>query len=103
MEPITLEDSDPKAPYAVPIVIVTELFHAVSLIYCYIRYMSSGQAGFVLGAVGYGVLASMGMWCILFGLSGGRVSSRTGADKRTSGFPFANAEAYNKKQDVKMR
>jgi hypothetical protein len=100
-EPISMEDSDPKAPYAVPIVRITALFHTVSLIYCYIKYMSSGQVGFALGAVGYGLLAAMGMWCILFATSGGKISRRTGADKRTSGFPFKNAEAYNKKRDKK--
>jgi glutathione S-transferase len=98
-EPISMDDSDPKAPYAVPIVRITTLFHTASLIYCYIRYMNSGQVGFALGAVGYGLLAAMGLWCILFATSEGKISRRTGADKRTSGFPFKNAEAYNKKRD----
>lgn len=101
-EPVSMEDSDPKAPYAVPIVRVTAIFHTISLIYCYIRYTSSGQVGFVLGAAGYGGLAATGLWCILFATSGGKISSRTGADKRTSGFPFKNAEAYNRKRDKKM-
>ena len=55
-----------------------------------------------MGAVGYGLLAAMGLWCVLFATSGGKISRRTGADKRTSGFPFKNAEAYNKKLDKKM-
>jgi glutathione S-transferase len=101
-EPVSMEDSDPKAPYAVPIVRVTALFHTMSMIYCYIRYMGSGQVGFALGAAGYGGLAGMGLWCILFATSGGKISRRTGADKRTSGFPFKNAEAYNRKRDKKM-
>ena len=101
-EPISMDDSDPKAPYAVPIVRITTLSHTASLIYCYIRYMNSGQVGFALGAVGYGLLAAMGLWCVLFATSGGKISRRTGADKRTSGFPFKNAEAYNKKRDKKM-
>jgi hypothetical protein len=100
-EPVSMEDSDPKAPYAVPIVRVTALFHAIFLIYCYIRYMSSGQLGFALGAAGYGVLAAMGIWCILFATSGGHISRRTGVDKRTSGFPFKNTEAYSKRRDKK--
>lgn len=101
-EPISMDDSDPKAPYAVPIVRITTLFHTASLIYCYIRYMNSAQVGFALGAVGYGLLAAMGLWCVLFATSGGKISRRTGADKRTSGFPFKNVEAYNKKRDKKM-
>lgn len=40
----------------------------------------------------------MGLWCLLFGGSNsGHISRRTGADKRTSGFPFANAAAEKKK------
>jgi hypothetical protein len=101
-EPISLEDLDPKAPYAVPIVRVTALFHALFLIYCYIRYVNSGQLGFALGAAGYGLLAAMGMWCILFATSGGNISRVTGTDKRTSGFPFRNTKAYSKRRDKKV-
>ena len=101
-EPISMEDSDPKAPYALPIIRVTTLFHVISLIFCYMRYVNSGQAGFVLGAIGYGLLSAMGMWFIVFGTTARRLSKRTGADKRTSGFPFTNSEAYNRKRDKKM-
>jgi hypothetical protein len=101
-EPISTDDSDPKAPYAVAIVRITTLFHTASLTYCYIRYVNSGQVGFALGAVGYGLLAAMGLWCVLFATSEGKISRRTGADERTSGFPFKNAEAYNKKRDKKL-
>jgi hypothetical protein len=100
-EPVTIEDSDPKAPYAVPVLRLTMIFHALATIYCYTSYVSTGQAGFVLGAVGYGALATMGLWCVMFATSGGKISRRTGADKRTSGFPFKNEKAYNKKIDKK--
>jgi len=60
-------------------------------------FVSSSQAGFALGIVGYGLMSAMGMWCMLFASEGGRISKRTGADKRTSGFPFKNAEADKKK------
>lgn len=96
-----MEDSDPKAPYAVPIVRITTLYHCVSLVYCYVWYVNSGQVGFALGAVGYGFMSAMGLWSVLFGTSGGRISKRTGADKRTTGFPFKNTKAYNKKVDKK--
>jgi hypothetical protein len=33
----------------------------------------------------------------MFGSDKGRISRRTGADKRTSGFPFKNAEADKKR------
>ena len=101
-EPVSLEDNDPKAPYAVPILRITTMFHALGTIYCYMRYVKYSQTGYMLGAVGYGMMASMGLWCVVFGTSGGRISKRTGADKRTTGFPFKNVSAYDKRKDKKM-
>ncbi len=96
-----MEDSDPKAPYAVPVVRLTTIFHSLAAIYCYTTYLYAGQSGFMLGVVGYGSLAAMGLWCVMFATSQGKISRRTGADKRTSGFPFKNERAYNKKLDKK--
>ncbi len=59
--------------------------------------MATGQTGFAMGVGGYSFLAAMGLWCILFASSGGRISRKTGADQRMSGFPFKNAEADKKK------
>lgn len=101
-EPISLEDNDPRAPYAGPILLVTTLFHTVSTVYCYVAYTTSGQTGYVLGVVGYGGLACLGGWCVMFGFTS-RVSARTGEDKRTSGFLFPNTAAYDKKADRKSR
>lgn len=53
----------------------------------------------MMGVMGYGALAVTGLWCVMFATSGGKISRRTGADKRTSGFPFKNEKAYNKKAD----
>lgn len=50
----------------------------------------------------YGGLASVGLWCLLFASSDGRISRRTGADKRTSGFPFKNEQADKKRPGKKM-
>ena len=96
--------SDERAPYTIPIIAAATFYHAVSLIYCYVRWVNerSGQAGYLLGCLGYGVLAAMGLWCIVFGSESGRKSRRTGADKRTTGYPFANANAYDKKKDKKL-
>lgn len=102
LEPVSTEDNDPKAPYAVPIVRVTTIFHFICLAHCYVRYLNSGMVGFVLGAVGYGCLSSVGIWCILFATSGGKISKRTGADKRTTSFPFKNTAAYDRKRDRKQ-
>lgn len=95
-EPISAEDSDPEAPYAVPTLIVTSLFHAVSAFYAYAWYTTTEKTGFAVGMAGYFGLAAVGLWCALFGSSHGKISRTTGADKRTTGFPFANREAERK-------
>jgi hypothetical protein len=101
-EPITLQDNDPKAPYARPILLTTTLFHCISFIHCYTRYVNYQQTGYVLGSVGYGLMAIVGLWSVIFGDTKARLSKRTGADKRTSGWPFKNTQAYDKKTDRKM-
>ena len=92
-----IESSDPQFPYAVPTLWITTAFHAASACYEYLQYMQTGQMCFALGLIGSGCLAATGLWCKLFASSEGRISRRTGADKRTSGFPFSNAEANKKK------
>lgn len=39
---------------------------------------------------------------MIFGTGSGHTSKRTGADKRTTGFPFKNSSAYDRKKDRKM-
>lgn len=46
-------------------------------------------------------MAVFGLWCLMFGGDKGHISKRTGADKRTSGFPFRNAEASKRKGNSK--
>lgn len=76
---------------------MTVVFHAACTFLAYTQYVRTGQTALVLGVTGYGFLAAMGLWCILFASSSGRISRKTGADKRTSGFPFNNAEADKRK------
>ncbi|KAL4779735.1 hypothetical protein BJX76DRAFT_339955 [Aspergillus varians] len=99
-DPIETEDpdspSDPKAPYAVPTLIITSVYHAASAFYAYTRYIGSGKGVFMIAIVGSSSIAAVGLWCVLFASSHGRISRRTGADKRTAGFPFANREAKKK-------
>jgi len=95
-EPISAEDSDPRAPYAVPVLRLSMVYQSLAAIYCYTSYVWLGQSGFMLGVVGFGALAAMGLWCVLFATSRGHISRRTGADKRTSAFPFKNETAYKK-------
>lgn len=99
---------DSKGPYAVPVLRITMLYQVLATIYCYTSYNGSsknggGSTGFMLGMAGHGILAAMGLWCVMFATSGGRISRRTGADKRTSGFPFKNAKAYDKKVDKGLK
>ncbi|XHG01306.1 hypothetical protein AWENTII_004693 [Aspergillus wentii] len=95
-EPVTSEDSDPKAPYAVPTLIITTIFHAITSFYAYTWYTATDQFAFAAGMVGSGFVAFIGLWCILFASGNGKISKKTGADKRTAGFPFSNSEADKK-------
>lgn len=95
-EPVTTEDSDPKAPYALPTLMVTSLFHATSGFYAYTWYATGGEGVFAIAVAGNSILAFIGLWCVLFASSEGKISRKTGADKRTTGFPFSNTEAAKK-------
>ena len=95
---VTTDLEDPKAPYAVPVLTISFIYHAVNAFFCYARYTSIGQAAFAFGALGSAGMASVGLWCILFASSSGRISRKTGADKRTSGFPFGNKESASAKK-----
>ena len=57
----------------------------------------TGVTVFSLGMLGSSALAAVGLWCVLFASSDGRISRKTGADKRTSGWPFKNREADKRK------
>ncbi|KAI1006919.1 hypothetical protein K3495_g1309 [Podosphaera aphanis] len=95
--------SESKAPYALPSLTITMVYHSAISIFCYARYNTSDKSAFVLGSIGSGILACIGLWCILFATDNGRISRKTGADKRTSGFPFGNRNAAStqKKQMAK--
>ncbi|ORX93231.1 hypothetical protein BCR34DRAFT_242939 [Clohesyomyces aquaticus] len=93
----TTDSDDPKAPYALPTLTITALFHAAYAFYTYAMWTQTDVFSFGLGTMGSGVLFCVGLWCILFASSDGRISRKTGADKRTSGFPFKNKEADKRK------
>ncbi|KAI0404909.1 hypothetical protein F4802DRAFT_564700 [Xylaria palmicola] len=84
-------------PHALSIILITTLVHGTGAFYNWARYTATGRTGYFLGFVGSALLAAFGVWCVLFGGEKGRISRRTGADKRTSGFPFRNAEADRRK------
>ncbi|KAI6249612.1 hypothetical protein HI914_01918 [Erysiphe necator] len=87
---VTTGQTDSKAPYALPCLIITTIYHSVVAFFCYARYITSNQTSFILGSIGSASLACVGLWCLLFASDKGYVSRKTGADKRTSGFPFSN-------------
>ncbi|CAG7996732.1 unnamed protein product [Penicillium salamii] len=95
-ESVSTDENDPKAPYAVPTLMVTSIFHSACAFYAYTWYVTGGQGLFAIGVAGYSGLAAIGLWCMLFASSNGRISRRTGADKRTTGYPFKNSEAAKK-------
>ncbi|CAI6251994.1 unnamed protein product [Periconia digitata] len=96
-EGATTDAADPKAPYALPTLTITALFHAAAGFYSYAMWTETGVTSFAFGVMGSGFLCAVALWCILFASTNGRISRKTGADKRTSGFPFKNAEADKKK------
>lgn len=89
-----------EAPYAVFVLITTMLYHSAVAVFCYVRYSTSNQTPYILGSIGSASLASLGLWCVLFSSSDSYRSKKTGADKRTSGYPFSNknSAAAQKKQ-----
>ncbi|KAF2401218.1 hypothetical protein EJ06DRAFT_581402 [Trichodelitschia bisporula] len=95
--PTTTDPTDPKAPYALPTLTITLMYHSAAAFYAYALWTSTGVWGYAFGVVGSTLLAAVGLWCVLFASSDGRISRKTGADKRTSGFPFKNKEAAKRK------
>lgn len=99
---MTPEQDDPKAPYAVPVIAITSTLHSLVAFYAYTWVVAGGQMTFSLAMCASGGLAAVGLWCLLFVSSGGRINRRTGVDKRMSGFPFGNTEADKKRERKRM-
>lgn len=64
--------------------------------YCYTMWTAGHAYTYTISVVVHAGLAAIGLWVMMFGTSDGRISRKTGADKRTSGFPFKNVEAEKK-------
>lgn len=86
------------SPYAAATLLITTLHHGSTAFYCWTKYNGTSQTGYLLGFIGSVTLAAFGTWCLLFGGEKARISKRTGADKRTSGWPFPNAEADKRRK-----
>ncbi|KAK6523558.1 hypothetical protein TWF281_001539 [Arthrobotrys megalospora] len=92
---------DPTAPYALPALAITGTYHVVASFYCYMMWNETGNFAFGVATIVGAGLAAAGVWCVLFATADGRISRKTGADKRTSGFPFKNVEADKKRAGKK--
>lgn len=86
-----------SSPLATITLVSTLMYHfAVGVLlwtYSYEPGLSSSLM--TLGFVGHLVLGVAGLLIVVF-RGDSKISKRTGADKRTSGFPFKNAEAARK-------
>ncbi|EWC44956.1 hypothetical protein DRE_01015 [Drechslerella stenobrocha 248] len=92
---------DPAAPYALPTLVVTGTYQSAVAFFCYMMWNETGNFGFGISTITSTSLAAMAVWCVLFASTDGRISRKTGADKRTSGFPFKNVEADKKRAGKK--
>ncbi|KAI9882510.1 MAG: hypothetical protein M1823_005741 [Watsoniomyces obsoletus] len=93
------DPADPKAPYALPTLTITASYHTAIAFFCYARWSTIGSSAFAIATIGHACLAVIGLWVILFATSSGRISRKTGADKRMSGFPFGNTESDKKRKE----
>ena len=101
----TTTDADglSKDPYAYPTLVITTTYHAITAFYVYTQLTYRGSFAFSSGLLFSTVLFWMGPWVTMFGSEKGRISKTTGADKRTSNFPFANTEAASTKKKESKR
>lgn len=98
------DSTNTKNPYAQPTLVVTTTYHALTAFYLYANLTYSWNFAFTAGMLGSSVLMCMGIWCLLFGTTKASLSKSTGADKRTSNFPFENKEsAKSIKKESKRR
>jgi len=98
----TTDTDDARAPYAQPTLLVTFLYHAACAFYSYAVWTQGGLFPHLVGVIGSAGLAAVGLWCILFATTEGRFSKKTGADKRTSSYPFKNVEADKRKAGKRL-
>ncbi|KAI0391369.1 hypothetical protein F5Y17DRAFT_15455 [Xylariaceae sp. FL0594] len=78
------------SPYASPVMLLTTLHHGAAAFHTWTQYDATAKSAYLLGFAGNAALAAFGVWALLFAGERRRVSRKTGADKRTSGFPFGD-------------
>ena len=73
------------------------MHHASATAYAYSRFTESSQTAFAVGALCSGILATTGLFTLLFAGDTTR-RGKSGLDKDMSSFPFKNSEAYKSKK-----
>jgi len=89
---------DAVSPYASAVLLLSAVYNSVSASYCYIRFYSTGQTGYLLGFLGSAVFGVYGLGCLMFAGDKSGISKYHHFDKHTSGFPFNNSESYRSKK-----
>ncbi|KAF8422051.1 hypothetical protein EV426DRAFT_607349 [Tirmania nivea] len=97
---VSTDPTDPTAPYAVPTLTLTLVYHGAVAFYCWSQYTKGLGMPYFLAACVSALLVAVGGWCLLFATGDGRINRKTGADKRMSGYPLKNKEAEKRKAKI---
>ncbi|RQM05752.1 hypothetical protein DH86_00004105 [Scytalidium sp. 3C] len=95
---VTSASEDANAPYKEAVLTIATIYHAASSVFCYVSHNTTGRWALMMGSLCSGLLAAAGVWCLLFASSSGKISKTTGADKRTSAFPFQNISSASQQK-----
>jgi hypothetical protein len=102
--PSPSNDKGNDDPYSFPTAVTATCYHGLSAFYLYTQVTKYGVSfGFGSGMVVSTLLFGLGVFSCLFGNERSRVSKTTGADKRTSNFPFTNSESAKEKKKESKR
>lgn len=63
------------------------------------QYTNTAQTAFALSLTGSGILAAMGVWCLLF--AGGEGGGK--GKEKVSGWPFKNDESDRRKSERRAK
>lgn len=92
-----------KSPYQRASLTIMTIYFALAAFYAYTQLTVSFSVAFGIGLVGDTALFALGIWVLLFGNEKARISKTTGADKRTSNYPFENKESAKEKKREKEK
>lgn len=92
-------ETPPASPHllALPTLVLTTAFHSSTAFYAYMQYTNTEQTAFALSLTGSGILAAMGVWCLLF------ASGEGGGKEKVSGWPFKNDESDRRKSERRAK